>query len=781
MKASRARFRVPIASVVLAALLFALPSGLTAQGWIDVADDRGDLVVRLETDVRVRVVDQIAKVEVTEWFENRSRGVAEGSYLYPLPGEAVFGSFSLWQGDQELRGEVLGANEAREIYESIVRRRADPALIELAGTGLLRARVFPIEPGEKRKVTLRYTQVLEHSGDALQFRYAAGPGGAGNIFPVRVEPAPPGRPPRLPREGDQNELPARTKLDLELVAENGSRFLTPFSPTHALDHEVRDGNLIVRTEGELRGRLSVFLPLSREGVGLSLATHRTPGEPGYFMLTLTPGVGEAVTQPRDVTVVLDVSGSMSGEKMEQARSAVLQLLETLSPEDRFRLVAFSNRVRPESEEWRPATPGTLQSARAWVERLVADGGTDISGALEEALRLSSPEERLPLVVFLTDGLPTAGERSAERIAARAEQARGRTRIFAFGVGHDVDTQLLDALSAAARGTTTYVDPGESVARALELLAAKVRHPVLTDLEISDAPAELREVYPVTLPDLFAGEALVLFGRYEPGRSGELRVGGRRGGEALSFPVEASFPAEEERNEYIPRLWASRKIGHLSRQVRLEGSSEQLVDEIRRTALRYGLPSDYTSYLVLEPGVMAAGVPAGTPPPAAPATGAGNAVRREATTGAQAVQSAAGQARMRDARSGADLAEMERSLEQAAESTAGVRQVAGRLFRLEDGVWSEVQSPAPVPQGRVVRVELYSAAYFDVLAALPELVPLATTLGQLEVRGESVTVRIATDGSEALSAEELRSLVRDFRGEGASALPPDRPEDQEEPR
>jgi Ca-activated chloride channel family protein len=759
-----------ICTAVLAVLSFTLPAALAAQGWIELADDRGDRVVRLETDVRVRVVDQVAQVEVTEWFENRSRGVAEGSYLYPLPGEAVFGSFSLWQGDQELRGEVLDAHEAREIYESIVRRRADPALIELAGTGLLRARVFPIEPGQKRKVTLRYTQVLEHSGDALQFRYALGSGGASNVFPTRVEPGPrpwpvPGGRP-LPAEGDDRARSAQpTKLELELVAEDGRRFLAPFSPTHDLEHEMKDGRLVVRADGELRGRLSVFLPLAKGGVGVSLATHRTPGEAGYFMLTLTPGAGETSAEPRDVTVVLDVSGSMSGEKMEQARSAVLHLLETLAPRDRFRLVAFSNRVRAQSDGWLEAEEGALRESRAWVERLQADGGTDISGALEEALRLESPEGRLPIVAFLTDGLPTAGERSPARIAERAERARGRTRIFAFGVGHDVDTHLLDALSAAARGTTTYVEPGESVARALELLAAKVRHPGLTDLESADAPVTLTEIYPVTLPDLFAGESLVLFGRYPPGREGQLRVSGQRGGEVLGFSLAATFPAAQEANEYIPRLWASRKVGHLSRQIRLEGSSEELVEEIRRTALRYGLPSDYTSYLVLEPGVMAEGV-RGTPPPAVPVVGTGVA-RREVTTGAQAVQAAAGQARMRDARSGDDLAEVERAFAKD-EALSDVRPLGGRLFRLEEGVWTEVHASSFTAEPRSVAIKLYSTAYFQLLRTLPELVPLAAALGRFQVRGEAVSLRVTDEGREALGPDELRALTRDFRG--APAVP-----------
>jgi Ca-activated chloride channel family protein len=418
-----------------------------------------------------------------------------------------------------------------------------------------------------------------------------------------------------------------------------------------------------------------------------------------------------------------------------------------------------------------------------VEALRAEGGTNISGALDEGLRLASPVQRLPVVIFLTDGLPTAGERSAEVIAQRAEAARGRARIFAFGVGHDVDTNLLDALSAATRGTTTYVEPGEDVERALELLAAKVRHPVLTDLELGGANG-LTEIYPVVLPDLFAGEALVLFGRYrQTAQQGALRVTGLRGGERLSFGTPAAFPAAENANDYIPRLWASRKIGHLSRQIRLEGTSEALVEEIRQTALRYGLPSDYTSYLVQEPGLAANNLSLRAPQPGSPpsatasslgldqivVTGAAGGARRE--VGAQAVRAAAEEARMRDARSSADLAELERDRTNDGPVAEGsVRQVAGRVFVSRSGVWTEAL-PAQASAVRSVAIELYSPAYFEVLRALPELVPMAQALVRLEVRGKSVSVRLDEAGRETLTAAELSALARDFRGAAGPARTP----------
>jgi Ca-activated chloride channel family protein len=294
--------------------------------------------------------------------------VAEGEYLYPLPGEAAFSGFSLWQGEDELRGEMMDRDRARAIYEEIVRRRADPALIELAGHGLLRARVFPIEPGQERKVQLRYTQLLGASGEALHFRYAGGIQGS--------QP----RPMRVDRDAHRRrEEPALT--DFELVVEDGEAYLDPFSPTHALERQRRNGRLIVRLEEELAGELSVFLPLANSAVGLTVASHHPAGEDGYVMLTLTPGRMNSVAEPRDVTAVVDVSGSMAGEKMAQARAALHTLLASLEPEDRFRLIAFSNSVRVQREGWQAADEAALREASTWVERLDADGGTNISGAL----------------------------------------------------------------------------------------------------------------------------------------------------------------------------------------------------------------------------------------------------------------------------------------------------------------------------------------------------------------------------------------------------------------
>ena len=733
----------------LAAGWTSMPAPLEAQGWIEPpAIVNGAAVEKTRSHVEVRIDGRVARVEVTEWFRNRGGRVAEGHYLYPLPGEAVFQGFSLFQGETELRGEVMDAGQARAIYEEIVRRRADPALLELAGQGLIRARVFPIEPGDERKVTLRYTQLLDRAGNALQLRYAAGARGGvdRHLGPTdEVRPV---------RRGDGS-----VDTRFHIVVETPGAFLDPFSPTHALAVERTAESLEIEVEDPLEDRFSLFLPLAEAEVALSLATHRPAGEDGYFMLTLSPGRTAARPQPRDVTVVLDVSGSMSGEKIEQARAALHTLLGTLSRDDRFRLLTFSNAVRRFRSEWSTGDEASVEAARDWVDRIAADGGTNIEAALEEAFGAESDGERLPMVLFLTDGLPSVGEQSPERLADRAEARAGRARVFAFGVGPDVNTHLLDRLGEAGRGSTEYVEPGEDVERAVGLLAARIRHPVLTELEIDGAPVRFSEIHPVRLPDLFDGEELVLFGRYRGDGDGEVRIRGERAGRTETFEAEGSFPARTEANDFIPRLWASRKLGHLTRQIWTEGETPGLVEEIRAVALRYGLPSRYTSYLVTEPGVMAdrdVVMPAFRQDAAAAPMSAANA------TGAGAVREAEEAQRLRRASSARILEEAESDLQDAVAKTAEgreVRAVAGRVLARLDGVWMD-QTPSRTQEETMI--EPFSDAYFALLREMPELRPLASLQGAVVLHGRALNLRFEAGGRSRVDADDLRDVVSRFR-------------------
>ena len=737
------------------AMLVASAAPSAAQGWIEPGVSRGGFAVdKVRSEILVSVRGRVAQIEVSEWFINQGMRLAEGEYLYPLPGEAVFQGFSLFQGDAELRGEIMDADRAREIYEAIVRRRADPALIEFAGQGLLRARVFPIQPGETRKVTLRYTQVLERAGNALQLVYAGGVRGAAPLGAHR------------PGESVRHPEAVETRFEVEI--DDGSAFLEPFSPTHTLEVERDEDRMTLSIDGEILGRMSIFLPFAGDAVGLSVATHRPVGEDGYFMLTLSPDRNAEASEPKDVTVVLDVSGSMSGEKIEQARQALRQLLGTLQRDDRFRLIAFSNSVRVHSRDWAPARGRHLDRAREWVDDLVADGGTNIQAALTEAFRLESPTGRLPVVLFLTDGLPSVGEQSPDRLADIAAARAGRARVFAFGVGHDVNTMLLDRLSEAGRGDTDYVLPGENVERVLSLLAAKIQHPVLTDLHLSGGPIDIDEVFPVHIPDVFAGEELVLFGRFDGDGQAQMTVGGHRLGDALEFSTELIFPEATDANDYIPRLWASRKLGHLERQIWTEGETASLAEEIRTLALRHGLPSRYTSYLVQEPEVVALGpvLQRGVGGRLSKTRAPANVIAAPAaTTGASAVRMAEAARRRRETTSADDLRraneELVAEMADRDEAMEPTKAVGGRLFRMRDGVWTDV---AFVDGGPLIEIKAFSSAYFDIVRAVSELELVLREVGTVVVAGAELSLSVGDEGIDEISASELTELVNGFRGE-----------------
>ena len=710
------------AALLAFALAGSVAAPASAQGWIEpIRPFPSGSIERIRSAVQVAVAARIARVTVEEWFRNTGPGLGEGTYLYPLPGEAVFSDFSLWQGDRELKGETMDASQARGIYETIVRQKRDPALVELAGHGLLRARVFPINPGETRKITLRYTQILDRAGDAWRFRYVGGPSGSAASRSFRLE------------------------------VDSAARFGEPYSPTHRVSVTRSGGGLAVTlADSSWSGDLELLLPLARGLVGMSLLTQQPVGEDGYFMLLLAPRQeAQAVTLHRDLVAVLDVSGSMSGEKLDQAKAALVQLLGTLRPSDRFRVITFSSDVRRYAPGWTDASGEHVRDAQQWVRALLAEGGTNIAGALGEAFAVAPAEGALGVVVFLTDGMPTVGETDPERIANAAEQNRGAFRVFSFGIGYDVNTYVLDRLTERARGTTEYIQPGGDIERAVGSLAAKVSSPVLTDLTLRADGSDLYDAQPGSLPDLFAGDELVVFGRFRGVGRGEwgVAVTGRRNGHEERFATSAAATPQSGA-DYIPQLWAARKAGALAREIRLHGQNPEIVNELKRLALRYGILTEYTSYLVQEPNqvVVRPLLDRVAPAPAA-------------QVGALSVDQARREAKSAAVANAAEAADMDEAMRGRVAGQAS-RRVGGRLFVRRDSVWTDVAHGDSLP---VVRVAAFSDAYFALLRALPELVKPAALEPAVLVAGRRVSVKIEPGGKSTWQDGELERLVREFRG------------------
>ena len=749
---------------LLSLLLLVVPVSLSAQGWVvpptcepvpcrpGVPCARrcgpmpGATIVRTGSDVRVALADRVLRYEVTEKFVNRGGGLGEADYFFPLPSGAAFQDLKLSINGELVAGEVLDAAEARRIYEEIVRSQRDPALVEWAGSGLLRARIFPIAPGEVKTVVVRFQSVARREGDAVRVDYARGSRG------------PSGQGPR----------PDGAAGSFVLTFGTGDGFGTPYSPTHTLRTTERRGERRVEA-ADASGDVTVLLPVERaERAAVSLLAHAPGGGDGFALVTVTPPARPARTTLRDVTFVVDVSGSMSGKKLEQAKAAGRQLLGTLAEGDRFRIVDFSTDVRTFRDDFVPATRANLAAAQRYIDALEAQGSTNISGALERALDRADDdpaERRLPLVLFVTDGEPTVGERDPDALARLAARLRGSRRVFTFGLGADVNVRLLEQVALEGRGTAHFVRPEESVERAVSIVASRLAAPVATDVTVraegqDGDDVRLTRVYPGGPVDLFAGQDLVLLARYQGTGPARVVVEGRGpDGARVRWATAARFPERERGNAFVARLWATQRVGYLSAERRQNGASAELDAELRELGERYGIPTELTSYFVREPGMVATGRgvagdasgrrgdAASVAPQAVSAPAAAPAVAERS----RRFESAKRAAEQRNAVSLADLGVDST----AAGDAADVRRVDGRAFTRRGAVWTDSRHRAGMP---VVKVRAYGAAWFRLAELLPDARDALALGERVIVAGREIAIEVAPDGAEKLDAATEKRVV-----------------------
>jgi Ca-activated chloride channel family protein len=663
---------------------------------------------------------QVATTHVTQVFRNETPAILEGTYFFPLPDDASISEFAIWDGERRLEGEVRPRDEARRIYENIVRRVRDPGLLEYAGPNLFQARIFPIPARGTKKLELTYTQVLRSENGTVGYRYPLGTGR--NAAPIE-------------------RLAGRVRL------RSGGGLRTIYSPSHEVDVQREGGRATVSFEQDARRErrdFQLFYALSDAEVGMSLFTYREPGKDGYFLLLLSPNDDAARREypAKDVVFVLDVSGSMEeAGKMEKARRALTYGVRGLRPADRFNIIAFSGETRLMESGLIAADEAGRRRGVEFVEGLNARGGTNINDALLEAMQQFPRSGTRPrLLVFMTDGLPTVGEQNVERIIQNVTQARrDGLRLFTFGVGYDVNTRLLDRVAAENGGTADYVAPQEDLEVKVSSFFDKVNHPVLTNLAVDLGAVRTDLTYPRQLPDLFKGTQLALVGRYRNDR--ELRdVTIRLSGNAspthtYTYPG-VNFPLRDEGHDFVPRLWATRRVGWLMEQIRTHGENRELVQEVTDLGTRFGIVTPYTSFLALEPGMQGNGAVAqdfsGTGRPGGVAQGRVSAPPPPPSPqSATVVTGAVGVNESRRSRMQQDALQLEELAVAGEGRTETARRVGSRMFYQRGGVWqdAEITDSTRVPQ---TEVEFASEEYYALIRRVP-------ALAQYFAQGEEVDV------------------------------------------
>lgn len=533
--------------------------------------------------VSVEIGNQVATTRIEQVFYNDSARIAEGTYVFPLPAGAAVSNLVMWVDGKPIEARILDADEARAIYDEIVRRMRDPALLEYVGAGAIQASVFPIQPFSEVKIEIEYGQLLPVEDGLVRY-----------VYPLRTD--------HLTRRPVE-------RLSINVSVRSNDPISTIYSPTHRIAIS-RDGEYGFRAGYEdsyVRpdSDFVLYYGLAREEISANLLSYRESAyEDGFFTLLITPPVRVEAERiiPKDVIIVLDQSGSMHGEKWDQAREAVKFVLSNLNRRDRFNLVVFSTGYRVFAEDMQPVS--VAAEAKEWIAGLEALGGTDIDGALREAMRLAD-RERPTVILFLTDGLATEGETDTATILDNVEWAAPpNARIFTFGVGDDVDTFLLDQLYQTFRGAGTYVRPGQRIDEEVSSLYNKISAPVLTNVTLEVDGVRVEEMFPsAPLPDLFAGTQLIITGRYRDGGPATVRLSGELDGERKVYAYEVNFRERAGGEVFIPRLWATRKIGALLNAIRLHGEDPELVDSIIRLSIRYGIITPYTSFLITEDDIF----------------------------------------------------------------------------------------------------------------------------------------------------------------------------------
>jgi Ca-activated chloride channel family protein len=572
-------------------MIIAISSGLMSPAGADgiiIVDPPPGVDVRLDQSlaikyhhVDIQIKDQVATTRVDQVFVNDNPWTAEGTYIFPLPEGAAVSDFVMWVDGKAVHGEILEADEARTIYDDVVRRMKDPALLEYVGRKALKASVFPIPPGEERKIELEYSQILPVENGLVHY-----------IYPLSTE-----------------RFSSRPLEDLVVRAQIESR--EPLKAVYSSRHEVSidredDYHALLGLEQSdvLPDRdFELFYTISSEKIGLNLLSFKEEGQDGFFLLLAAPDVkvNEEEIVVKDIILVLDTSGSMQGEKMDQAKEAARYVLDHLNPLDRFAIVSFATTTRSFSPSLEPAAQA--DKGKDFLDRLEAMGSTDINRAMIEAVGLAE-EVRPTTLIFLTDGLPTEGVTVTGAILDNvAREAPDNVRIFSFGVGDDVDTDLLDQISMDNGGASTYVRPGEEIDEEVSAFYRKVKMPVLSDLSLDWGDIIVDQVYPQRIPDLFAGSQLIMLGRYREGGPAKITLKGMVNQEERSYTYEDLSFRKEGGDDFIPRLWATRAVGYYLTQIRLYGEKQEWIDSIVSLSTRYGIITPYTSFLVQEKDIF----------------------------------------------------------------------------------------------------------------------------------------------------------------------------------
>jgi len=561
------------------------------------ARDRTRAIRITEVEALINIVENTATTTLEIRLENQTSHRQEAELLFPVPDGAVIKGFAYdGPNGESITAQVLEREQARQIYRNLVSRIKDPALVEFVGFNLIQSSVFPVEPRGKQRVRLTYEHLLVREGNRIDYV--------------------------LPRS---ESLQYKVPWKITAHATSKVPICTVYSPTHKVYTHREDNNTVsIKMDHKALtapGPLRVSILLESDAMAASFFAYpNAKANGGYFLLLAgLPDLDAAEIQSiqREVTLVIDRSGSMRNEKMDQVKEAALQVIAGLKEGEAFNIILYSNSVETFSQAPVIKNHETAAAARQYIESIHVAGGTNIHDALSRALAQKPTRGMLPLVLFLTDGLPTVGQTSETAIRNLVVSNNPHERrVFTFGVGLDVNAHLLEKIADLSRAKPAFVLPHEDVEATIGRVFDQLSGPVLTDTRLTvqtttGAPAlgRTQDLLPAVLPDLYKGDQWVLLGQYLGKRPLHFVVSGQCRGKAQEFVFKFNPKTATPKNGFVSRLWASRKIAELVDLIRQLGSEtsvtsqdprvKELTDDIIRLSTEFGILTEYTAFLARE--------------------------------------------------------------------------------------------------------------------------------------------------------------------------------------
>jgi Ca-activated chloride channel family protein len=550
-----------------------------------------------QTDVRTTVTGPVAHVEVTQSWENPNTFPVDGLYIFPLPENAAVNDMSLRIGERLIQGQMHRREEARAIYEQARQQGQVAGLLDQERPNVFVQRVANIMPGVGIDVILAMDHEVPCESGTCEYVY---PTVVGPRFVPARQPDPGLINPPVVEEGSSTGQTLSLSVDLQA----GVPISDLRSPSHRVILTTEDESRAraVLAEGEasrLNRDFRLQWQVGSDQPELGILTWRDPVDEndfGVFTLILQPPVETAPgdAAPRELVFVLDCSGSMSGVPIEASKNVVRQALRAVRPQDTFQIIRFSENASGLGPSPLTPTPENIRRALAYLDALQGQGGTEMIAGIRAALSRPADTDRLRIVAFLTDGY-IGNERE---ILAEVRRTIGSARLFSFGIGSSVNRYLLEGLAEEGRGAAAFLGPRETADEMVTRFIRRISTPVLTDIRITLEDLEVTDLEPARIPDLFAGQSVLIHGRYRQPQTGVVIVEGRRLGRFETLRQVAALPGRDEENEALGRLWARARIHRLNRQLH-DGHRDDVKEMIVQIGLRHHLMTAWTSLVAVD--------------------------------------------------------------------------------------------------------------------------------------------------------------------------------------